>query len=96
MESKNMRNNYMNADLEDFKWMGFNSKILFYHLSCFERLISMNRDQDSNMSIDKVSNVLHNVKWKLDSDISSMQYSETGKMKSNSQMQKMCLRSLRT
>ena len=30
------------------------------------------------MSIDKVSNIIQNVKWKLDADISSIQYSETG------------------
>ena len=61
------------------KSVGLTSKILLYHLITFEKLTQIHKEYDWTLSLNKISDLIENIKWKIDKDIHSIQYSESGK-----------------
>ena len=66
------------SQIDKFRNIGFFSRILMYHLISLEKMLQIKNDNGKDLSLNQLSDLVGTMNWKLDRDIHSIQFSETG------------------
>ena len=66
------------SQIDSMSSLGFSSRILLYHLISLEKMLQIRNDNGKDLSLNQLSDLVGAMNWKLDRDIQSIQFSETG------------------
>ena len=67
------------TQIDSINSLGFFSRIIMYHLISLEKMLQIKNDKGKDLSLNQLSDLVGSMNWKLDRDIQSIQFSETGK-----------------
>lgn len=66
------------TQIENVNNLGFFSRILMYHQIALEKMFQIKNDKGKNLSLNKLNELITSMNWRLDRDIQTIQFSETG------------------